>query len=108
MTHHRERFSKLMMKLEKVAKKLKMLGHPTRLSIYKEIVKKGQNGLTVGNIQEKLEIPSSTLSHHIAGLCSVGLLYQRRQGTQLYCVAEFNGLEIVMSYLYEECCLVKI
>ncbi|UJF18408.1 metalloregulator ArsR/SmtB family transcription factor [Vibrio sp. SS-MA-C1-2] len=93
------------MKLDMVAKALKTLGHPTRLSIYKEIVKKGKNGLVVGDIQEKLNIPNSTLSHHISTLCSAGLLSQQRNGRSLYCVVEFNALNDVMSYLHQECCI---
>ena len=56
------------MDLENTAKALKELGHPTRLNIYRSVVRAGYQGIAVGGLQEKLEIPGSTLSHHISGL----------------------------------------
>ena len=93
------------MEIELVAKALKELGHVTRLSIYKEIVKAGKQGIAVGGIQEKLAIPASTLSHHIAALASAGLLTQRREGRVLYCVAEYDCLNAVIAFLSDECCI---
>lgn len=93
------------MELEAVAKSLKELGHPTRLSIYKEVVKAGYQGIAVGGVQSKLAIPASTLSHHISGLTSAGLISQRREGRTLYCVAEYHNLESVIGFLRDECCV---
>lgn len=93
------------MNIELVANALKELGHPTRLAIYKCAVKAGFQGIAVGKIQESLVIPGSTLSHHISGLVSAGLLSQRREGRTLYCVAEFETLDSVIDFLKEECCV---
>nr|WP_086939575.1 metalloregulator ArsR/SmtB family transcription factor [Thaumasiovibrio occultus] len=93
------------MELELVAKALKELGHPTRLLVFKAVVKAGFDGIAVGQVQEKLAIPASTLSHHIAALVSAGLLRQRREGRVLYCVAEYQYLEDVIAYLQAECCV---
>lgn len=60
------------MNLEVVAKALKELGHPIRLTIYKSVVKAGYQGIAVGGLQEELGIPGSTLSHHISSLASAG------------------------------------
>lgn len=92
------------MELEVVAKALKELGHPTRLAIYKTIVKAGYKGVAVGAIQERLDVPGSTLSHHISSLASAGLLSQRREGRTLYCVAEYHCLDEVIGFLKAECC----
>jgi DNA-binding transcriptional ArsR family regulator len=92
------------MELEVVAKALKELGHPTRLSIYKSVVKAGFQGIAVGAIQEQLNIPGSTLSHHISSLASANLISQRREGRTLYCVAEYECLEGVICFLQDECC----
>ena len=92
------------MELEVVAKALKELGHPTRLSIYKSVVKAGFQGIAVGAIQEQLNIPGSTLSHHISSLASANLISQRREGRTLYCVAEYECLEGVIGFLQDECC----
>ncbi len=94
-----------MMELEAVAKALKELGHPTRLAIYKHIVKAGFTGMPVGDIQEALGVPGSTLSHHISNLVKVGLLSQRREGRTLYCVASYDNLEGVINFLQDECCI---
>ncbi|TIN66689.1 MAG: helix-turn-helix transcriptional regulator, partial [Mesorhizobium sp.] len=53
------------MKLEKAAVQLEALGNPTRLQLYRILVRAGDDGLAVGSVQEKLDIPSSTLSHHL-------------------------------------------
>ncbi|CAK4074602.1 metalloregulator ArsR/SmtB family transcription factor [Vibrio sp. MarTm2] len=92
------------MELDAVAKALKELGHPTRLSIYKTVVKAGHQGVAVGAVQEKMAIPGSTLSHHISSLASAGLISQRREGRTLYCVAEYQCLEGVIGFLRAECC----
>ncbi|HGS4673736.1 MULTISPECIES: ArsR/SmtB family transcription factor [Vibrio] len=92
------------MELEAVAKALKELGHITRLSIYKVVVKAGHQGIAVGVIQETLGVPASTLSHHISSLASAGLISQRREGRTLYCVAEYDCLETVINFLRQECC----
>jgi DNA-binding transcriptional ArsR family regulator len=93
------------MEIDSAAKALKELGHPTRLAIFKQLVKAGYQGLPVGDLQQQLGIPGSTLSHHISGLVSAGLVSQRREGRVLYCVAGFNQLEQVMCFLQEECCV---
>ncbi|WP_413282403.1 ArsR/SmtB family transcription factor [Vibrio sp. MA40-2] len=93
------------MELDAVAKALKELGHNTRLSIYKVVVKAGHQGVAVGLIQEKLGVPASTLSHHISSLASSGLISQRREGRTLYCVAEYDCLEAVIQFLQKECCI---
>ncbi|RUV35614.1 ArsR family transcriptional regulator, partial [Mesorhizobium sp. M7A.F.Ca.MR.228.00.0.0] len=53
------------MKLEKAAVQLEALGNPTRLQLYRILVRAGDDGLAVGSVQGKLDIPSSTLSHHL-------------------------------------------
>lgn len=93
------------MEIEAIAKTLKELGHATRLMIYNTVVKAGYQGIAVGKIQEKLEVPNSTLSHHISALISAGLITQRREGTVLYCVAEYAVLQRVIGYLQDECCV---
>ncbi|WP_037037331.1 helix-turn-helix transcriptional regulator [Pseudovibrio sp. JE062] len=93
------------MDIEKTAKALKELGHVTRLAIYKRLVKAGYKGLAVGTLQEELEIPGSTLSHHLSGLASAGLIKQRREGRVLYCVAQFEQLDEVLQFLRAECCI---
>lgn len=93
------------MDIDVVAKALKELGHPTRLSIYKSVVRAGYQGIAVGSLQEKLAIPGSTLSHHISSLLSAQLISQRREGRTLFCVAEYKKLQSVIGFLQDECCI---
>ncbi|CAH0533344.1 hypothetical protein VST7929_01210 [Vibrio stylophorae] len=92
------------MELEFVTKALKELGHETRLRLYKCIVRAGHQGIAVGQLQESLAIPGSTLSHHIASLVAADLVHQRREGRTLYCVAQYDTLTGVIDYLQQECC----
>lgn len=92
------------MDIEFAAKALKELGHPTRLAIFKRLVKSGHAGLAVGQLQEELGIPGSTLSHHISSLVSANLLCQQREGRVLYCQANYEQLQKVMDFLQDQCC----
>ena len=62
------------MKVEKAAKQLEALGNPTRLQVYRALVRAGPAGLPVGRLQEKLRVPASTLSHHLHRLILTGLV----------------------------------
>ena len=92
------------MDIDTVATALKELGHPTRLGVYKELVKAGEAGLPVGELQKRLDVPASTLSHHIAALVSVGLVRQEREGRILNCTAQYEVLQGIIDFLQEECC----
>jgi DNA-binding transcriptional ArsR family regulator len=59
----------------------KPLGNPTRLKIYRILVRAGEEGMAVGRLQERLDIAASTLSHHLKALVAVGLVTQTREGT---------------------------
>ncbi|MGF1865736.1 metalloregulator ArsR/SmtB family transcription factor [Enterovibrio norvegicus] len=93
------------MELDAVAKALKELGHPTRLTIFRRLVRAGHNGIAVGDVQDDLSIPGSTLSHHLSSLMSAGLITQHREGRVLYCVPQFEQLEAVLAFLQDECCV---
>ena len=92
------------MELSKAAETLKELGQPTRVSMYRELVKAGPEGLPVGELQKRLEIPASTLSHHLSSLISVSLVRQERQGRTLFFFALYENLEALIAFLTEECC----
>lgn len=92
------------MKLETAAKRLAELGHPSRLAIFRHLVRCGPEGCPVGELQKTLGIPGSTLSHHLARLVSVGLVEQRRDGRTLHCLPVYDALEQVIDYLTRECC----
>jgi DNA-binding transcriptional ArsR family regulator len=90
--------------IEDVAARLEALGNPTRLKIYRALVRAGDSGLSVGKLQAKLEIAASTLSHHLKSLMMVGLIAQERQSTTLICRANYDVMRGLVAFLVEECC----
>ncbi|MDJ0621999.1 MAG: metalloregulator ArsR/SmtB family transcription factor [Desulfocapsaceae bacterium] len=92
------------MLLTDAATTLAELGNATRLSIFRLLVKAGPAGIPVGEIQRLLDIPASTLSHHIRRLMQVGLVVQRRESRTLYCIARIDILRELIDYLLSECC----
>ena len=92
-------------KTEVIAQRLAELGHATRLEIFRILVRAGHKGTPVGEIQQKLNIPGSTLSHHIAKLVNVGLVKQKRESRTLYCLPQFDALSDVIGFLQKECCI---
>lgn len=92
------------MDIQNAANALRELGHVTRLGVYRELVKAGPEGLPVGDIQKRLAIPASTLSHHLSALMSAGLISQERQSRTLFCRPCYSQLEQLIAFLTEECC----
>jgi ArsR family transcriptional regulator len=92
------------MKLETAATRLEALGNPTRLQIYRMLVRAGDAGLPVGRLQAKLDLPASTLSHHLKGLIANGLVTQERQATTLICRAHYPVMRELVDFLVAECC----
>jgi len=92
------------MEIEEAVEILKVLGHPVRLAVFKRLVKAGHDGVPVGVIQSELNIPNSTLSHHISSLIAANLMTQNRVGRTLYCVPNFTNLDGIIDYLRAECC----
>jgi len=94
-----------LMELDTAALILSKIGNPTRLKIVRLLVRAGEQGLPVGTIQKKLQIPGSTLTHHISHLKSAGLIRQEREQATLYCKMQYQRLNHLVAYLTEECCV---
>ena len=92
------------MEATSAAKSLAELGNIHRLSIFRYLVKVGDKGAPVGDIQKELAIPGSTLSHHIHRLINVGLIRQLRESRTLYCVPQYEVLTKIIHFLMSECC----
>src|ERR1700721_3664181 len=88
---------------EQVAKCADMfsaLGAEPRLRIMQLLLSAHPEGLVVGDIQSELDIPSSTLSHHLEKLKSEDLVSVRRDGTYLWYTANTAALEELLGFLY--------
>jgi ArsR family transcriptional regulator, arsenate/arsenite/antimonite-responsive transcriptional repressor len=92
------------MNVEEVAKQLEALGNPTRLKVYRALVRAGDGGLPVGRLQGKIGIAASTLSHHLHRLILTGLVTQERQMTTLICRANYPTMHSLIGFLVDECC----
>jgi ArsR family transcriptional regulator len=93
------------MKLDHAAAQLEALGNPTRLKIYRALVRAGDPGLPVGRLQERIGIAASTLSHHLHRLILTGLVSQERQSTVLICRANYPAMDALLGFLSNECCV---
>lgn len=84
---------------------LAALGNENRLRIYRLLVRAGHDGLNVGDVQESLGIPASTLSHHITALRHADLIGQHRKGRAIINSAKYDNMDELINYLTEECCV---
>lgn len=80
------------------------MGTEARLRIMQLLLTAHPEGLVVGEIQDELGIPNSTLSHHLDKLRSEDLVTVRREGTFLRYTANTEALQQVLGFLYAECC----
>jgi ArsR family transcriptional regulator, arsenate/arsenite/antimonite-responsive transcriptional repressor len=92
------------MKIDDAAGRLEALGNPTRLQIYRALVRAGKAGMPVGKLQAKLDLAASTLSHHLKTLLAVGLISQERQATTLICRTNYDVMRGLVDFLVAECC----
>ncbi len=92
------------MDIENISARLEALGNPTRLAIFRFLVKAGDPGLSVGQLQERIGIAASTLSHHLHKLVLVGLVSQERRSTVLICRANFAMMRGLVDALAADCC----
>jgi ArsR family transcriptional regulator len=92
------------MKQDDITKTLSELGNETRLAIFRVLIKAGNDGMTIGEIGKRLEVPASTLGFHLRGLVGVGLVSQTKVGRSTYCHADVDVLKRVLHSLEAECC----
>lgn len=94
-------------KSERVAKYADMfsaMGTDARLRIMQLLLSAHPEGLVVSEIQDELEIPNSTLSHHLDKLRTEDLVLVKREGTFLRYSANTEALQELLQFLYAECC----
>jgi DNA-binding transcriptional ArsR family regulator len=88
----------------KYADMFSALGTEPRLQIMRLLLTAHPEGLVVGEIQDELVIPSSTLSHHLDKLKNEELVEVQREGTFLRYTANTAALQELLQFLYAECC----
>ena len=80
------------------------LGSEPRLQIVRLLLSAHPDGMIVGDIQSELEIPNSTLSHHLEKLRMEGLVSVRKDKQWLWYAANADALQDLLAFLYAECC----
>lgn len=87
------------------ARALSALGHDARLSIYRLLVKSGENGLRVSDIGTHLEYAASTLAHHLSSLVDAGLVMQEKRGREVFNRADYKAMHQLVDFLTSDCCV---
>jgi ArsR family transcriptional regulator len=88
----------------KYADMFSAMGTEPRLRIMQFLLSAHPEGLVVGEIQEELDIPNSTLSHHLDKLKAEDLVHVQRESTFLRYTANTEALQELLQFLYAECC----
>jgi ArsR family transcriptional regulator, arsenate/arsenite/antimonite-responsive transcriptional repressor len=98
------RTKKITEEIIRYADMLAAMGTEPRLRIMRLLLSAHPDGMVVGDIQSELEIPASTLSHHLEKLKNEDLVAVRREGTYLWYRANTEALQELLAFLYSECC----
>lgn len=80
------------------------MGSESRLKVLKVLVRAGESGLTVGEIQERTGIAPSTLAHHLKFLAGGGVVVQEKAGRSTINRADFDQLRVLADFILGECC----
>ena len=91
-------------RIAKLADMLSAMGSEPRLRIMQLLLSAHPDGMVVNEMQEELDIPNSTLSHHLEKLKGENLVHVRRESTFLRYTANTEALQELLQFLYAECC----
>jgi len=80
------------------------LAQQSRLEVFRLLVRRGPAGLAAGEISERVGVPPTTLSFHLAQLSRAGLVTSRRQGRSILYAADYGAMQDLMGFLTENCC----
>lgn len=83
---------------------LSALAQEHRLAVFRALVEAGPEGMAAGAIAERIGVPDSSLSFHLAQLRHAGLVGRRREGRSLIYAADYRAMNALVGYLMENCC----
>lgn len=92
------------MQADHVIRALSALAQEHRLAAFRLLVQAGEQGLAAGVLAEKLDVPPSSMSFHLAQLANAGLVTQRRESRSIIYSADYAAMNGLMGYLTENCC----
>lgn len=80
------------------------LSQPTRLDVFRLLVRMGDRGMLAGEIGEELNVRQNTMSANLSVLLNAGLIRNEREGRTIRYFADMNGMQGLLAYLMEDCC----
>ena len=83
---------------------LSALGHESRLAAFRQLVQAGPDGLSVGELRDRLALPPATLTAHLNILRAAGLVQDEREGRVIRVRADYAQMNALLAYLTENCC----
>lgn len=92
------------MEMNEAVNCLDALAQPTRLALFRRLVRAGPEGLCPTDLQRELEVTPSVLSFHLKAMRHAGLVQVRQAGRQLFYSADFAVMNALLGYLTENCC----
>lgn len=90
--------------LEQAALAFAAMGSEPRLAIVKALVRAGEDGFTVSDLQARVDMPGATLNHHLKALAAARVITQEKRGRSVHNRANFDAIHALSSYLLNECC----
>jgi DNA-binding transcriptional ArsR family regulator len=92
------------MKTDTALKVLNALSHDARLAAFRELVQAGPDGLSVGDLRDRLDLPAATLTAQLNILRNAALVHDQREGRVIRVRANYLQMNDLISYLTENCC----
>ena len=83
---------------------LSALAQPSRLEVFRLLVRTGEEGMCAGEIAERLDLPKTTLSFHLKELAQAELVDAQRDGRSIIYRVRVEGIRALMAFLTEDCC----
>ena len=92
------------MELETAVHSLAALAHPSRLEVFRILVRRGDEGIAAGELATRLGVAPPTLSFHLQQLRHAGLVRSRRRSREVVYSANYEAATALVRYLTENCC----
>lgn len=83
---------------------LAALGQPTRLEIFRLLMRSGPEGVLAGSLAQTIGCPHNTLSSHLSILARAGLIRGTRDGRTILYSADIDGMRALLRFLINDCC----
>ena len=80
------------------------LSQPTRLDVFRLLVKAGDEGMFAGQVSDALDVRQNTMSANLSILAKSGLIRNEREGRSIRYFADMDGMRGLLAFLMEDCC----